>query len=134
MPEPRNTEFEQEEQETPLGTLVDGVLRKVSVLRMVDYYLGSSVDYPGRIASLFFSDEAPSATLEKLKSEVESEGTTVVLEEADEEKEANGWVIRVGMTELPGAASASDVSVSGNIEFTSASQGDIPVSLDTGEQ
>ena len=117
------------DQITPLGEVLDVVLRKVSSLQLVDNFIGSKIDYPSSVVFLYFSDQVTQEQMEQLKVAAESDDYKVVIEEIEEGSEGNegDWILKIAQGELHSSAQASDVPLSGEVSISIPSQGNVTV-------
>ena len=105
---------------TALGAVLDRVVRKANLIDLVDFYLGSRVDYDANIVSVYFTKEADSAQLEELKDMVELDDFEVRLE-SDEEDTTIGWVLHLK------EKVSGDVAAGGEVQVDVPLSGEIPV-------
>ncbi len=58
---------------TPLGALLDRIIRSASVRDLTDFYLGADVDYDNNTVAIYFTEGEEEASLKERRGEVEEE-------------------------------------------------------------
>jgi len=111
----------------PPGLVLDDVVRKLSVLRLSDYYIGSKADYGSGEVFVYFSESAPKETLDELKTSLMGADKEVSLSESDEE--GAKWCLKVRQSKpstdephLKGGVSVN-VTLSGNVDVSTKARG-----------
>jgi len=108
---------------SPLGALLDRVLRKVNVHGLVDYYLGCTADYKAKGLTLYFSESAPEDTLKALEGDVGDPSYTTQLKKTS--VEGAGWSLAV--SSAPEQEQPTEVPLSGKVGLQVSLQGTVDV-------
>ena len=106
------------ESSTPLGALLDLIIRKANLMELSDCLVGVQLDYDKDVASIYFSDNVEEELLKALQENLaEQEQMKVSFEKTTEGGAA--WVLRV--RQIP-----EDVTpVAGDVGVKVALQGDL---------
>ena len=82
------------ETNTPLGALLDLVIRKANIVELSDYLIGVQLDYDQDVASLYFSDRVEEERLKALQENLaEQEQLKASFEKTTEGGAA--WVLKI---------------------------------------
>lgn len=100
-----------------LGDMLDFALRKANNKHLIDFFLGSKVDYENESVFLYFSDEITEEQIDDLHDTIgDDQDILIELEETDEEGAA--WVLGMSQNRGPGATAEVTGDVDVEIEMT----------------
>lgn len=105
------------------GSVLDAAVRKMNLLRLTDYFLGSRIDYEQDVVEVAFAEGVPSEQLELLLTSLEEEeyeaalaedgaGGTTLTVQVNRPETAGSDVITTGQADI-GVEVTGDVDVTG---------------------
>ena len=113
---------QQQAREDSPGNLLDTIMRKMAVLNLNDYFIGSYINYPNRKVEVLFSDRIPAQYLEDLQNSIGGDSFNVWVEKT--EVEGAAFVLKAGLKDQLGP---DDVNVDGNVTVGVELTGDVDV-------
>ena len=125
------SDIENVDDQTTLGEVFDLVMRKANIEHLIDYYMGSEVDYKTSTVHFLWASTIPVEGLDSLKAAVESSEFSVKLEQLPEEEDS-AWLLVVNQEELSDIDAATEVELSGDVDIGTSTTGDVSVDAGTG--
>ena len=103
---------------TPLGALLDNVIRQAAVLDLSDFYVGAQADYDQNVISVYFSEDAAEEILKELSNTIEEKDALVSLEQTEDEH--TPWILQVSppVEEVDQTPASGEIPVAVNLSGT----------------
>ena len=115
--------------DTPLGALLDSVIRQAAVLDLSDFYVGAEANFDQNVVSVYFSKDAKEESLEALRSAITEKKIDSALEKTGDDHTPWKLVIRAPVEDVTKPTPTTGevpvaVSLSGDVEMI-LNQGDM---------
>lgn len=109
-----------------VGDMLDQIIRKVSLLELADYYMGSYVGYDNQQVKVYFSPFVTKERLEELVDTIDEHNYQIALNETDDN--GGGFVLVASGQPISGQDNINAV-MTGNTDTTVSLDGDIEVKV-----